>query len=180
MLTHGLDSKHKAKAHKMLSDSGYSVSKAKGGAIAKEKAIVKKAIKQHEAHEHKGQPKTKLKLKSGGVADHEKSNHRADKPSRLAKGGKAHTKINIMVAPGKGGDNAPAAPMNLPGGNITPPQMPPRPPVSPGIAAPMMRQGMMPQAVKTGGKINGRYDAGAGSGEGRLEKEKNYKKSVKK
>ena len=57
---------------------------------------------------------------------------------------------------------------------------PPRPPVSPGIAAPMMRQGMMPQAVKTGGKINGRYDAGAGSGEGRLEKEKNYKKSVKK
>ena len=36
--------------------------------IAQDKTIVKKGVKQHEANLHKGEPKTELKLKTGGRA----------------------------------------------------------------------------------------------------------------
>lgn len=35
--------------------------------LAQDKAMIKKAIKQHDAQEHKGGKGTKLKLKKGGV-----------------------------------------------------------------------------------------------------------------
>ena len=38
------------------------------GDIAQDKSIGKKGVKQHEANLHKGQPKTELKLKTGGRA----------------------------------------------------------------------------------------------------------------
>ena len=38
------------------------------GDIAQDKAIVKKGVKQHESNLHKGEPKTELKLKTGGRA----------------------------------------------------------------------------------------------------------------
>jgi len=38
------------------------------GDIAQDKTIVKKGVKQHEENLHKGQPKTELKLKTGGRA----------------------------------------------------------------------------------------------------------------
>lgn len=41
------------------------------GDIAQDKAIVKKGVKQHESNLHKGQPKTELKLKTGGRAKKE-------------------------------------------------------------------------------------------------------------
>jgi hypothetical protein len=41
------------------------------GDIAQDKTIVKKGVKQHEANLHKGQPKTELKLKTGGRAKKE-------------------------------------------------------------------------------------------------------------
>lgn len=42
--------------------------KAEGGDLAQDKAMIKKAIKQHDEQEHKGGKGTKLKLKTGGVA----------------------------------------------------------------------------------------------------------------
>jgi hypothetical protein len=39
-----------------------------GGDVAQDKAMIKKAMAQHDAQEHKGGKGTKLKLKSGGVA----------------------------------------------------------------------------------------------------------------
>ena len=187
MLTHGMDGKHKSKAHSMMRGAGYSVKRASGGSseahdVAQDKKLVKKAVAEHEEHDHKGEAKTKLKLKSGGIAAGEKSEHRPDKKSRMAKGGKAHhTKINILVAPGKSDGSAPAVPSAPMAPPIGAPQMAPRPPVVPGTAPAMMRPGMMPQSIKTGGKVMkaGHYDAGAGSGVGREEKAENYKKSVK-
>jgi hypothetical protein len=41
------------------------------GDIAQDKTIVKKGVKQHEENLHKGQPKTELKLKTGGRAKKE-------------------------------------------------------------------------------------------------------------
>ena len=188
MLTHGMNGKHKIKAHKMLRSAGHTVKKSFGGALStagKVKSIVKDAVTQHEEHDHKNQHKTRLKLKTGGVADNEKSHARPDHAPRLkhgGKSGKAHTKINIMVAPNRG-DAAPVPPMGAP---IAPPQMAPHPPMAPGVAPPMMNAGMRPPTMKTGGRLKsfgkkiGHYEAGAGSGEGRLEKVENYKKSAKK
>ena len=42
--------------------------KAEGGDLAQDKAMIKKAMKQHDEQEHKGGKGTKLKLKTGGVA----------------------------------------------------------------------------------------------------------------
>lgn len=188
MLTHGTDGKHKVKAHKMMRGAGYGVKRSMGGLSKAEKSEpatkgqIVKAIDQHDDQLHHGK-RTTVKLKSGGVAAEEKSAHRPDKKPRLASGGKsgrgAHTKINIMVAPGK--SDSPAAPMSLPSPAMPAPQMPPRPPIAPGIAPPMMSPGMKPPNMKAGGRMKpGHYEAGAGSGVGREEKVKNYKKSVKK
>lgn len=40
--------------------------------VAQDKAIVKKGVAQHESKLHKGEPKTELKLKTGGRAKKEK------------------------------------------------------------------------------------------------------------
>jgi hypothetical protein len=42
--------------------------KAEGGDMAQDKAMIKKAIKQHDMQEHKGGKGTKLKLKGGGMS----------------------------------------------------------------------------------------------------------------
>ena len=196
MLTHGTDGKHKVKAHNMLRDSGYSVKRAAGGSayseahadVKQDKKLVQDAVNQHESHDHPGTKHTKLKLKSGGIASNERSHQRLDHKPRLAKGGKPHTKINIMVAPGghsdgmrplAGGPVGAGAALPSPA-PIAPPQLAGRPPMAPGVAPPMARAGMSPQVLKRGGKaVNGKighYDAGAGSGVGREEKAENYRK----
>lgn len=192
MLTHGTDGKHKTKANHMLRGAGYRAKRAYGGGFSEAskstpatKGEVIKAVHEHETQEHGGKH-SKLKLKDGGCATGGKPESRPDKKPRLAKGGKSpHTKINIMVAPGKGD----AAPMPTAGAAIPPPQMPPRPPMAPGVAPPMMAPGMRPPTMKTGGKLKsggkavdgkiGKYTAGAGSGEGREEKTANQKKYKK-
>ncbi len=105
-----------------------------------------------------------------------------------ANGGRAkktpHTSVNVLVAPR--GDAAHAAPLPVSGGQA-PGQMvtPPSRPVAPAVPAGPMPGGM--PVAKRGGKISKRanggglhmltgYDAGAGSGEGRLEKEAHEKR----
>jgi len=102
-----------------------------------------------------------------------------------AKGGKVgKTNINIVIAqPGKDaapmGQPMPPRPMPPPGAGMPPPGAPqmspggpppgmggPPPGMPPGAGGPP--PGMMPR--KRGGRTRGHYDAGAGSGEGRLEK----------
>lgn len=183
MLTHGMDGSHKAKVRNVIRNAGYRVKKSGGGATCMKNGGYSAA--HAVTAPTRGEPESpSTKLKSGGVAAAEKSEKRADKSSRskLAKGGKPHTKINIMVAPGKSA-SAPMAPPALPpiasmGG------MAPRPPMAPGTAPPMAAQGMRPPVMKSGGRLTGKkighYEAGAGSGVGREEKVENYKKNVKK
>lgn len=180
MLTHGMDGSHKAKVGKVIRSAGYPMKRAAGGRCMKNGGY-------SAAHEvtapTQGEPKSlSTKLKSGGIAAAEKSMKRVDKSSRskLAKGGKPHTKINIMVAPGKSSSTPmapPALPPIAPGGGMAP-----KPPMGPGTVPPMAAQGMRPPVMKSGGRMKkiGHYDAGAGSGVGREEKVENYKKNVKK
>lgn len=195
MLTHKMDGKHKVKVGNLLRKSGYKMKR--GGSAFSEAAVedaVAKGVHQHEQNDHPGTKKTKMKFAAGGCVPGEKNGGRADKKSRLKHGGKSkapHTKINIMVAPGKS-DSAPsmgAAPGlgAMPGAAMARPPMPmsPVPPMG-GPPPPMMGMGAQrPPGLKTGGRAKsgkqiGHYDAGAGSGEGREEKIKNYKKTARK
>ena len=156
---------------------------------AADKKLIAKAIAQHEAHEHKGEPKTKLHLKSGGHAEGKHKAKRLDRPEKRADGGrmakkKAGTHVNVIVG-GPHGATAPApmltpglagmAPTMMPPAGA-PPAMPPRPPMMPpgppmGLGAPPMG-GVLPMR-KCGGRMKmhgGRMAAGAGSGVGRLQK----------
>lgn len=183
MLTHGMDGSHKAKVRDVIRSAGYRVKKASGGATCMKNGGYSAASKA--TAPTRVEPETpSTKLKSGGVAAAEKSMKRADKSprSKLAKGGKPHTKINIMVAPGKSASAPmapPALPPIVPGGGMAP-----RPPMAPGTAPPMASQGMRPPVMKSGGRMSGKkighYTAGAASGVGREEKVENYKKNVKK
>jgi hypothetical protein len=112
-------------------------------------AMVKKAVAQHESHDHPGKSKTKLHLATGGRAEDAKAPARLDRKG-LKTGGRAkkggHTNVNVIVAPGHGGQPMPIpVPMGAgPGG--PPPMMPPPgaggPP--PGLGGPPPGMGAMP------------------------------------
>lgn len=148
---------HAKKAREMLSKAGY---KAGGHFGAKEmKGIADEAVHEHEAHDHPGKPRTKLK--DGGAVEGFASGGRAHKSSR----GKASTKINILVAPGHG--SAPQPGMPMPPAAAPPHPMPPQgapmpPPGAPPMGAPPMGGGMPPGApmmgkppMRRGGKVPG-------------------------
>lgn len=163
----------------------------------KDIARVKKAVHEHEKHDHPGTKETKLAgLKRGGEAKVEGAKRanggRLDRKhgGKSGKGG-GGSKVNVVVAPQSGPPQRVPVPVPVPAGG--PPGAalrPPGPPVAglgagpfPGGAPPMP-----PAAIphKRGGKV-GRatggsvgdpgMTAGAQSGAGRLEKARNEAKS---
>lgn len=129
--------------------------RARGGRVhddeAEDRALVSKMLEEHERKE----------MKVKGTLKHDMGKHakqRADKAPRRArgghvkKGGKGHTNVNVIVAPGGGGQR----PMPLP---VAAPPVPPRPPIAPppvpalgGAPGPAPGLGGMPPR-KRGGRV---------------------------
>ena len=119
---------------------------------------------------------------SGGAVDGEAAKSRMDRPARASggqvngkskgKGGK--TVVNVVIAPHDGEKSAPM-PVPMPmAGPPMPPPAPPKPPMMAPPGAPPMAGGPPMMHAKVGRVAarasGGRMTAGAGSGEGRLEK----------
>lgn len=137
-------------------------------------SLIKKAVLQHEKNDHPGTKPTRLKLKTGGVAEGESAKKRLDRASggRAKHKGKG-TNVNVIIAPQGGGAGSgpgampPRPPMPPMGGpppgagappGGMPPGMPPRPPMGPPVGA--GAPGMPPMAPHNRG---GRAYAKGGS-----------------
>lgn len=169
--------KKRANARKMLSRAGYKAGghfKSSPADKREDEHMIQHAISEHESALHKGQPKTRLKLADGGIAEGAAPRSRADRK------GRGKTVVNVIV----GGQSQPKpVPVPVPVGG--PPAPPAMPMVPPGAGAGPAGPGgpMMPPPganaggrYKRGGKVKTMtgFEAGAGGGMGRLEKAKDY------
>ena len=158
-----------------------------------DKKIVKKAFGQHDTQLHKGK-KTRLNLATGGAASPMEGDESKKRLDRKPRGASNAPVVNIVIAD-KGGEQPPMAPppppmmkppmppMGGPGG-APPPGPGPGPGAPPPMGAmapalatnPALKQALAARAappgaspMRNGGGVEGQ-DAGAGSGEGRLQK----------
>ncbi len=131
---HAQAEQHK-KAHALMNRTGY---KHGGGISMKEderqdEADISKGVHLHESALHRGEPKTKIKLKSGGGVDGEEPREHLGRRARGGPAGRKGTHVNVIVAPQGGGGMHPPGPPGMP----AQPMMPPRPPMgAPPMGAP--------------------------------------------
>jgi len=99
------------KAREHMRRAGYSlggiIGRARGGKVhpdaAADKKMVEKGVHQHERHDHKGEPLTKLKLTRGGHVEGEGTRHRIDRRARggSVPSGKGHkgkgVNLNVII-----------------------------------------------------------------------------------
>lgn len=139
-----------------------------GGDVAQDKALIKKAIDEHDEQLHGGK-KTRLALKTGGKVEGEKRSERLDR----ARGGRTKSKgghktvVNVVMP--QGGHDAPPPMMPPPGAMAPhPPMMPPPgaggpspggpPPGGPPMGPPVGAGAPMPH--KDGGKVRAGFACG--------------------
>lgn len=178
------------KARDVLRRAGYKSGGHLKGDEREDKAMIEKAIAQHESHDHKGEAKTRLHFRDGGLVDGFAAGGRPDKKSAKHKG---KTTVNVMVAPQGAAPHPVPVPVPkpvpvpagaAPGGPAGGPPMPMPPPAAglrPGMG-PMKDGGRARRALggatkaKPYAKGNGEFEGGAGGALGRLEKAEHEEK----
>lgn len=171
-------------ARSLISRTGYKI----GGHLTTRpdeiasKHEISEGIHEHESARHKGKPKTRLHLKTGGNCEGMASGGRSDRKPRSGKGKKGGTTVNVVVAHPHpkpvpvpvpvGGPSVPPPPgaMAGPGG---PPPMPP-PEGGPPMGAKSGGRTRYAKGGKTKGKFTVPAEFGGGGGLGRMAKAKAY------
>lgn len=171
---------HHEKARKLMHRTGYK----RGGAIhedaAEDAKMIEEGVHEHEAHDHPGKPKTKLKFKEGGhVEGHHAKHHLGKRARGGSTKGKKGAHVNVIVAPQAAPSPPHPVPVPMPAGGAPAAAAPPRPPMAPPGAGMPPPGGMPPGAgmrppgaMKRGGGVH--MEAGAGGAEGRIEKNHEY------
>lgn len=159
------------KARSMLSKAGYANCGghfARGGHVKSDKAqdakMVAEGVHEHESALHKGEKKTKLRLKDGGCADGGMAKPRADRLRRggKTKHGKPHTQVNIAIGRSHPQPVPVPKPVPVPVPAGGPPGAGPMagPPPGAGPMPPPDGGGAPPMGLKRGGRAK-RADGGA-------------------
>jgi hypothetical protein len=165
--------------------TGGRLAKAKGGKsdpLWIEHAGMKKGALHKALHVPEGKKIPEKKLAKAGHSKNPHMEHMAQAAENMkglhrktgGRAGKGKTNINILISAGKGEQQQPMPPMPMrppvvPAPPMVPPPMAGAPPMPPPGGMPMPPGA--PMMRRRGGRA---YDAGAGSGEGRLEKIEEY------